>query len=261
MQSSSLGERPHPGSSPCGTYGRLALHAVGGALGGSRVPVPSLLRNNWISTHGALLACQCVGAGRVWGRRGRGAQPKGRPSRAGWLSGGQELLWALCWLMPLPPQQSSTCMNATTAPACASAPSGSCMSTLWPMTASPSASALARSVPPIRWVLVLSGHATAALGWARTQGGRPRDQCLGLGVGLYLQATLCSHRTLSVPTCVLGPPPTTTPPNVPEHCSLRPPLGSFWPTTPHLKLLSAFLLWSLEHQGCVGSIPGSCRAP
>lgn len=43
-------------------------------------------------------------------------------------------------------QPSSTCTSATTAPACGSGPLRSCMSTLRQMTASPSASASARSV-------------------------------------------------------------------------------------------------------------------
>ena len=58
------------------------------------------------------------------------------------------------------PQPSSTCTSATTAPACGSGPPRSCMSTSQLMTASPSASASARSVRS-PWV---SGPVSVGLG-------------------------------------------------------------------------------------------------
>lgn len=193
--------RPNPGSLTCGPLpvprgrhrvlcGEAVMFPLCWALGRSWVPVPSVLRNSWIfttgpSSHGRA-ACQGVGAGKVRVRGAWGNSREGRQSGAdGKGPGGPVPGWAEAWSScvalladVLAPQQSSTCTNATTAPACGSAPSKSYTSTLWPMTASPSASALARSVLPVRWVLALGGHPTAALGWARNQGGRPRDQSL-----------------------------------------------------------------------------------
>lgn len=178
------------GHVPPHSFVRSLTGPADGPWGGSRDP-PC---RHWEATCSARLR-GLQGSTRM---PGRGLHQQARRVGEGVARGGPETgrrgptaLGGLCWgwdsspcLVPVdappPSQRSSTCTSATTAPACGSGPSRSCMSTSQPMTASPSTSASARSAPLAHW---LSGPGVGE-DWGRVA---QRLVSMELGVGVSLE--------------------------------------------------------------------------